>query len=272
MADTTYRDIDGQNEGVAAESAKRFPSECALMEEAVAASLSLFGTISRNAAGLDARRQDLLAFFYRNSIYLSASYHLIRRGLLDPAGNNMRTVFETILWQYAYLTDDGIYANYREMARMDGDKLKLLKDGKWSNTKERALENLRRKYSFQKMMKELYSKESYEKLFYSQYWAFCQKSHSSTFGINHNTPNMEGGMTFGREGDAEEVRGNLRAALYLCAENLICFLNCFAGILGQETIDETLAVANRINRLIPPSPGLAPDTKKLPFVLRFREV
>jgi hypothetical protein len=271
MAQTTFSGIIGQNDAVFSESARRFPAECALMEEIIGASFSLYRSLSRDA-GLGGRSQDLLAFFYRNCVYLSASYQLIRRGLLDPAANNMRTVFETIIWQYAYLTDDAIYANFREMGTMDGDKLKLIKAGKWSNTKERALENLRRKYSFQKMVKQLYSKGHYEKLFYSQYWAFCQKSHSSTFGINHNTPNMAGGMTFGNPADSDEVRGNLAAALYLSCENLVCFLNCFSGRLPQARIDEALGMANRINQAIPPSPGLAPDTKTLPFVIRLREV
>jgi len=263
--------ITSMHESVFTESSRRFPADCALLEEAIAASFSIYGSFSRKAT-LDGRGQDLLALFYRNCVYLSASYQLIRRGMLDPAGNNMRTVFETIIWQYAYLTDDAIYANFREMDNLDADKLKLIKGGKWSNTKERALENLRRKYSFQKTMKQLYSKERYEKFFYSQYWAFCQKSHSSIFGINHNTPNMDGGKTFEKAGDAEEVHGNIMAALYLCAENLICFLNCFPDALPQEGIDLALAITNRINRAIPPSYGLAPDTKTLPFILRFREV
>ncbi len=201
--------IAALNEKVYSESARRYPAECSLIEEAVSASFSLYGSLSHDAK-LDSRGQDLLAFFYRNCIYLSASYQLIRRGLLDPAGNNMRTVFETIIWQYAYLTDDGIYANYREMSALDGEKLMLIKSGKWSNTRERALENLRRKYSFQKMLKALYSKEHYERLFYSQYWAFCQKSHSSIFGINHNTPTMGMGTTL--DSSVGELHGNLSAA------------------------------------------------------------
>jgi hypothetical protein len=266
----TFGAIKARHERVQEKTGKDFAPECALMEEAISDSVSLYLRVARGR-GLDERRQYLLAFFYRNCIYLSASYQLIRSGLLDPAGNNLRTVFETILWQYAYLTDEGIYANFREIAALEGEKLRLIKQGGWSNTKERSLENLRRKYSFQKMMKRLYPKERYEKFFYSQYWAFCQKSHSSIFGINHNTPNMEGGSTFDKTGDAGEVRGNLASALYLAAENITCFLNCFSTLLGQEEIDGALSLANRINLGIPPSPGLAPDVNGLPFVLRYRE-
>jgi hypothetical protein len=244
-------------------------NECALLEESISASFSMFFGLEGKEK-LDGRSQYLLALFYRNCIYLSASYRLMREGMLDPAGNNLRTVFETIIWQYAYLTDDDIYSNYREMAALDDEKLRLIKDGNWSNTKERALENLRRKYSFQKMMKALYSKGHYEKFFYSQYWAFCQKSHSSIFGINHNTPTMGMGTTL--DASAGELRGNLSAALYLCAENLICFLNCFSQQLSQERIDSALAMINKINRSIPPSLSLAPDTRALPFQLTFREV
>ncbi len=251
-------------------SGKEFGRECSLIEEGVSASYSMYLEIARQGK-LDERRQYLLAFFYRNCVYLSAAYKLVRSGMLDPAGNNLRTVYETIIWQYAYLTDDGVYSNFREMIESDGQKLELIKQGRWSNTKERALENLRRKYSFQKMMKRLYTKERYEKFFYSQYWAFCQKSHSSIFGINHNTPNMDGGRTFDNAGDAEEARGYLTATLYLCAENMVCLLNCFPSSLTQERIKDAMSLANRINRAIPPAYGLAPEGKELPFVLRFRE-
>lgn len=253
-------------------SAGLFGAERSLADGAISSSFSLYHSLARVVPKGDGRAQDLLALFYRNCIYLSASYQLTIRGLLDPAGNNMRTVFETVIWQYAYLTDDAIYANFREMGRMDEEKLMLIKQGKWSNTKERALENLRRKYSFQKMLKLLYTKERYELLFYSQYWAFCQKSHSSIFGINHNTPNMGGGTTLDSPGGEEEMRGHMSALLFLCAENLTCALNCFGEGIRQERIDEALGAVNRTNRAIPPSPGLAPDTKELPFSVRLREL
>ncbi len=262
------------NDEVFAETALKYPEECQLAEDAIHASFSAFGALSRSSGtggGLDSRKQDLLAFFYRNCVYLLSSYQLARRGLLDPAGNNLRTVFETVVWQYAYLTDDEVYANFAGMSAMDGEKLRLIKSGAWSNTKERALENMRRKYSFQKMMKRLYSKERYERFFYSQYWALCQKSHSSVYGINHNTPNMHGGKTFDSPGDSEEARGMLYAILYLCAENLTCFLNCFHGRMNQGEIDSALGQINRINRRIPPALGLAPDTRKMEFSERFRE-
>lgn len=266
----TFSGLDGRYRRVHEISGRHFAPECALIEEAVPASFSIYLEMARFAK-LDERQQYLLAFFYRNCVYLSAAYRLIRSGMSDPAGNSMRTIFETIIWQYAYLSDDGIYANFREMAAMDEEKLSLVKAGGWSNTKERALENLRRKYSFQKMMKKLYSKERYERLFYSQYWALCQKSHSSVFGINHNTPNMSGGSTFDGKEDASEVRGSMMAVLYLCAENLICLLNCFPAILPKKAKDSALGLANRINRAIPASPGLAPDTVPLEFTVRFRE-
>jgi len=264
-----YKGLEGLYDAAREGSGGICRTECALLEESISASFSMFFSLEGKEK-LDDRRQYLLALFYRNCVYLSASYRLVREGMLDPAGNNMRTVFETIIWQYAYLTDDGVYSNYREMAALDGEKLGLIKGGKWSNTKERALENLRRKYSFQKMLKALYSKEHYERLFYSQYWAFCQKSHSSIFGINHNTPTMGMGTTL--DSSAGELRGNLSAALYLSAENITCFLNCFSQLLPQERIDGALATLNGINRSIPPSLSLAPDTKALPFQLKFREV
>lgn len=263
-----YQGLEGLYGRMRKASLSAFPAESMLLEESLAGSFRLFLEL-KGRGGLDDKSQYLLALFYRNCVYLSAAYRLLREGMLDPAGNNMRTVFETIIWQYAYLTDGDIYSNYLEMAALDGDKLTLIKAGKWSNTKERALENLRRKYSFQKVMKALYSKERYEKFFYSQYWAFCQKSHSSTFGINHNTPTMGMGTTL--DSGTGELKGNLLAALYLCAENMTCFLNCFSSLLPQGRIDRALALINRINRGIPPSLGLAPDTKELPFLVKFRE-
>jgi len=241
------------------------------MEESLAFSFSLFGALAPSGK-LDALQKDLLALFYRNCIYLDASYRLIRNGLLDPAGNNMRTVFETIIWQYAYLTEKDIYGNFREMKMMDEKKLASLKAGSWSNTKERALENMRRKYSFQKMLKRLYGKEHYERLFHSQYWAFCQKSHSSLFGINHNTPNMSGARTTSTPPGVEEMRGNLSASMYLCAENLLLFLNCFSQAMGGEQVGRALESLGRINRSLPPSPSLAPEGRNLPFTLRLRAV
>ena len=246
-----------------------FEKECGLIEEALAFSFASYTELAKTAK-LDERKKYLLAFFYRNCVYLSATYHLARKGMLDPAGNNMRTVFETIIWQYAYLSDDAIYGNFKEIDALEGEKLKSIKEKKWSNTKERALENLRRKFSFQKMMKTLYSKEVFEKFFFNQYWAFCQKSHSSIFGLNYNTPTMDCGTTLDRGQD--ELKGNLSALLYLLSENLICFLNCFSKSMAQEKIDQMLALTNKINKNIVPALSLAPDTKKLEFVIRFKEI
>jgi hypothetical protein len=265
----SFDSIRERYEHVYLQTGRLFEQQCRLAEDALAASFSAYFELSRKG-GMDERSEYLAAFFYRNCVYLSATYQLIRSGMVDPAGNNMRTIFETIIWQYAYLLDEGIYDNFRAMAELDREKLRSMRDGGWSNTKERRLENLRRKYSFQKMMKKLYSKGLYEKFFFNQYWALCQKSHSSIVGVNYNTPNMQGSTTL--EKRPAEIKENLSAALYLTAENLICFLNCFSGRLGQDRIDGLLERVNAINRGIPPALGLSPDTKKLEFTLRFREV
>ncbi|MFH0737225.1 MAG: hypothetical protein V1827_01250 [Candidatus Micrarchaeota archaeon] len=250
------------------ESGRLYPGETALAEEAIASSFRAYVSLIPRAAK-DPRQSHLLSLFYRNCVYLSASYQLIRRGMLDPAGNNMRTVFESVVWQYAYLTDDGIYRDVMALEELERLKLGAVKSRSWSNTKERELENLRRKHSFQKMMKTLYSKDAYEGFFFNQYWALCQKSHTSIFGANLNTPTMEMGTTLDKH--PEEIRGNLSALLYLCAENLICFLNCFWKAMPQKDIDEALSLTNRINKNIPPARTLAPDTKILEFVLRFKD-
>jgi len=292
-----YRDLEGAYNRVAVASAKGFPKECAMMEESIAFSFSAYYELVKNTATnpdtaksastkpnttnpastnttkLDERSQSLAALFYRNCVYLSAAYRLVREGMLDPAGNNMRTVFETIVWQYAYLCDEGMYANFKEVSDLEAQKLDSLPKKSWSNTKERELENMRRKYSFQKAMKALYSKETYEKFFFSQYWMLCQKSHSSMFGVNYNTPTMEGKTTMDKvpEG-SEELGSNLSALLYLAAESLHCFLNCFPDKLSKDNTDSILAFTNKINKSIPPSLSLAPDTKELPFTARFREL
>jgi hypothetical protein len=259
---------------VHAQSGRMFAGECALIERAASFSFSSYFALAASGARLDGRAQHLAALFYRNCIYLSAAYQMARRGMPDPAGNNMRTVFETIVWQYGYMCDDAIYSNYLEINKLEEEKFRSLaaKAPAWSNTRERALENLRRKHSFQKAMKTLYSKDVSGKFFSNPYWVLCQKAHSSIFGANYNTPNMEGTTTL--EKRPEELRDTLRALLYLCAENLTCYLNCFAGIIPQERIDAVLAFNNDINRKIPPAQGLVPDTHrdKLQFTLRFREI
>jgi len=252
-----------------AASGKLFQEECSLIEVGVSSSLNRYLLLAPKVRK-DKRKSQILALFYRNCIYIFAAYNLIRRGMLDPAGNNMRTVFETIVWQYAYLTEDRIYEDSMALESLEEQKLKLIKAKKWSNTKERNLQNLRRKNSFQKAMKKLYSKRAYERFFFNQYWALCQKSHTSIFGANLNTPTMAMGTTLDRQ--PGEIKGNLSALLYLCAENLICFLNCFWDIMDQKDIDTALVLANRINKSIPPALTLAPDTKKLEFTLRFKEV
>ena len=260
--------LSSLHDRVFAESGRLFPGESSLAEDAISSSFKAYVSLIPKAAK-DPRQSHLLALFYRNCIYLSATYYLIRRGMLDPAGNNMRTVFESVVWQYAYLTDDEIYRDVMALEALEEQKLKAVKTKSWSNTKERELENLRRKHSFQKAMKKLYSKEAYEGFFFNQYWALCQKSHTSIFGANLNTPTMEMGTTLDKH--PEEIRGNLSALLYLCAENLICFLNCFWELMPQKDIDDALALTNRINRSIPPARTLAPDTKILEFILRFKE-
>ena len=265
----TYEDIESLHRKVHEASGKLFSAECALAEEAISSSFGSYAAIAKGGK-LGAKSQHLLALFYRNCVYLSAAYELMRRGMLDPAGNNLRTVFETIVWQYAILCDGEVYANIEDIDALEGQKLALVRSKKWSNTKERELENLRRKHNFQKVMKKLYSKEVFERFFFNQYWALCQKSHASVFGANNNTPNMEGGTTI--EKRPEELKGNLFALLYLCAENLTCFLNCFSTECGHERTAALLALANRINKSVPPALGLAPDTKALEFIVRFREV
>ncbi len=274
MADTGgYAGLERLYARVHAQSGRMFAGECALTERAASFSFSSYFTLAASAGNqLGPKHQRLAALFYRNCVYLSAAYQMARRGMPDPAGNNMRTVFETIVWQYAYLCDDGIYANFQEISGLEGEKFRLLAGGKWSNTRERALENLRRKHSFQKAMKALYSRDVFEKFFSNPYWVLCQKAHSSLFGANYNTPNMEGTSTM--EKRPEEIRDTLRALLYLWAENLTCFLNCFAGHLPQERVVRVLAFTNEVNLKIPPAPGLVPDTHqgKLKFTLRFREI
>jgi hypothetical protein len=248
-------------------SGKLFATECKSAEHVLSISFSAYTDVAKHAT-LDEKHQYLLAFFYRNCIYLSATYNLIRQGMLDPAGNNMRTIFETIIWQYAYLCDEAIYTNFKQITEIESEKLKLIRQRKWSNTKERNLENMRRKYNFQKMMKSIYSKELYEKFFFSQYWMMCQKSHTSIFGINYNTPNMHGTTTL--ENNPKELRGNLHALLYLYVENLTCFLNCFYNTISQDKIDLLLRDINTINKQFPVSLSLVPDTKKLEFNSQFK--
>lgn len=120
------------------------------------------------------------------------------------------------------------------------------------------------------MMKSLYSKEVFEKFFFNHYWALCQKSHSSIFGINNNTPTMDCKTTMDKRPD--EIKGNLSAALYLLSENLICFLNCFSKSISQEKTDLMVQTINDVNKNIIPALSLAPDMKTLGFQIRFREV
>ncbi len=268
-----YDELSGRYEHVYVQSGKMFEKECLLAEQAIANSFAVYqDLVLASREKLDARAQHIAALFYRNCVYLSAAYHLIRNGMLDPAGNNLRTVFETIIWQYAYMCDDDIYSNYLEIEKLDSQKLMQLPQRKWSNTKERDLENLRRKYNFQKMMKSLYSKDVFEKFFFNQYWILCQKSHSSIVGANLNTPTMEGLTTM--EKNPKEISDNLLALAYLCSENLICYLNCFGGHLQQKKIDEVLKITNQLTGSIPPAMSLAPDAvkKELRFVVRFREI
>ncbi|MBN1170150.1 hypothetical protein JXA56_03935 [Candidatus Micrarchaeota archaeon] len=242
-----------QHKDVFDESAKF--AECSKIEKALEFSFQA----SSRLRNLSPKQEDLAALFYRNCIYLSAAYKLIRFGMIDPAGNNLRTVFETIIWQYAYLANDAIYQNFKEAKELEKEKLK----GQWSNTRERKLSNLRRKYNFQKMMKQIYSKDIYEKFFFNQYWVLSQKSHVSLFGANFNTPTMEGKTTMDKA--PEQIERNLTAVLYLIAENLLCFLNCFPAE-GERIIE----FVNEINAIIPPALSLAPEGME--FTIKFREV
>ncbi|MEW6036249.1 MAG: hypothetical protein AB1529_06560 [Candidatus Micrarchaeota archaeon] len=263
-----FERLRGLYEHVHVQTGALFSRECALAEDALAFCFASYGPVAGRKP--DGKTSRMLALFHRNCVYLSAAYQLIRLGMLDPAGNNMRTVFETIVWQYAYLTDDSLYRESVGIEELETQKLALVKSGQWSNTRERRLENLRRKHGFQKAMRNLYSKEVYEKFFFNQYWALCQKSHTSIFGANLNTPTMEGATTLEKAPD--EIRGSLSALLYLCAENLILFMNSFHALMVQGEIDAAISFTNRINRSIPPALGLAPDGKKLEFTLHYREV
>ncbi|HSB46494.1 MAG TPA: hypothetical protein VLD37_00655 [Candidatus Bilamarchaeum sp.] len=262
-----YESLRDKYESVYSGCGKRFPGDCKAIESALAFSFALSSSMRQRK--LDDKKGFLLAFFYRNSVYLSAAYHMARMGMLDPAGNNLRAVFETIIWQYAYLFEDGYFQAFMKINAMERDKFAKIRQKAWSNTKERALENLRRKYNFQKMMKKLYTKEYFESFFFNQYWVLSQKSHSGLFGVNNNTPSMEGQTTL--EKSPGEMKDNLTAILYLSAENLICFLNCFSDELSPGQVGDALKEANRINAFIPPAQSLAPDTKKPEFSIRLRK-
>jgi hypothetical protein len=261
-----YDPLRDKYESVYSECGKRFPRECKTIESALAFSFALQGGMQREK--LDEKKGFLLAFFYRSTVYLSAAYHMARMGMIDPAGNNLRAVFETIIWQYAYLYDDEYFQAFRKINGLEHRKFAGIRQKSWSNTKERELENLRRKFNFQKMMKKLYTKEYFERFFYNQYWVLSQKSHSGLFGVNHNTPTMDGLTTIQKS--PAELRDNLTAILYLCSENLLCFLNCFSGSIMQGRINDVLKNANGINEIIPPAPSLAPDTREPEFRIRFR--
>ncbi|MBU0527502.1 MAG: hypothetical protein ABH983_05555 [Candidatus Micrarchaeota archaeon] len=259
-----YKPLDRQYDYVSSQSKLMFSQECELLEDLIAFSFARYFHLNKD--GLSDLEQELAALFYRNCIYISATYRLVTSGLLDPAGNNLRTVFETIIWQYAYKCELEIFENQREMNQLEEQKLA----NEWSGTKERKLQNLRRKYSFQKMMKNMYSKETYENFFFNQYWILSQKSHASVFGVNNNTPSMEGKTTL--EKNPKELQKNLSASLYFCAESLICFLNCFSKRLTQAEIDLSLKKLNQVNQIISPTAGLAPDKKNLEFTIQFREI
>lgn len=263
-----FDELQNKHRQVYLQSGQLYQDQCKLIENSVSLSFQLYSILSKNK--LIEKHQYLLAFFYRNTLYSSAAYQLVRMGFLDPAGNNMRTIFETLIWQYAYLTDEEIYLNFKKIDDLESEKMKSLKDKKWSNTKERKLENYRRKYNFQKMMKQIYSKKTYEQFFFNQYWILCQKSHSSIFGLNYNTPNFDGKTTI--EKNPNEIKDNLLAIMYLEAENLICLLNCFSEYLQQSQITQIMDFINKINSKIPPALSLAPDTKDLKFSLRFKEL
>jgi hypothetical protein len=261
-----YDPLRDKYESVYVECGRRFPRDCKTIESSIAFSFALQARLRQEK--LDEKKEFLLAFFYRNTVYLSASYHMARMGMLDPAGNNMRTIFETIIWQYAYLFEDEYFQAFKKMNSLEHLKFAAIKKKGWSNTKERELENLRRKFNFQKMMKKLYTKEYFERFFFNQYWVLSQKSHSGLFGVNNNTPTMDGGTTIQK--NPAELKDTLTAILYLCSENLICFLNCFGAELSQGEVSDIIKSANAINALIPPAPGLAPDTKEPEFRLQFK--
>lgn len=268
MSGPAYDALERLYAHVHGRSGKMFPEECRLAEDALSFSFSAYFALAASGNALDEKQQHLAALFYRNCVYLSAAYQMARRGMPDPAGNNLRTVFETVVWQYAYLCDAAAYGAYSEISRLEGEKFRLIRSGGWSNTRERALENLRRKHNFQKAMKSLYSREVFAAFFTNPYWVLCQKAHSSLFGANYNTPNMEGTTTL--EKRPAEIRDTLRALLYLCMENLTCFLNCFPG-QPEGRVSRILEFTNSVNRRIPPALGLVPDLHEMKFTLRFTE-
>ncbi|MBD3209798.1 hypothetical protein GF318_00265 [Candidatus Micrarchaeota archaeon] len=264
-----FEALETQYSNVRKAARRQFSEECSLLDELMAASFSFYYRLA-GTGRLDEKKQHLAALFYRNCIYLSGAYQLVLKGMLDPAGNNMRTVFETIVWQYAYLTEEEAYHVFRELSGLEAEKISLLSKGEWSNTRERRLQNLRRKQSLQKAMKRLYSKDTYEKFFNNKYWILCQKSHSSLFGTNYNTPTMEGLGTMKK--NPGEMRGMLLALLYLGAENLLCFLNCLSGDAPEGVRSAAVGLSNRINQKLGPEPSLVPDARQLEFTTRLREL
>ena len=236
----------------------KYPQLTKKIENAISSSFSLYYSIRNLILTQKTKDKTILAYFYRNSIYLSSSYSLILKGMIDPAANNFRTVFETICWSYAFDNEETFIA-FEEISNLENEKITK----NWSTTKERKLQNLRRKNNFQKMLKTIYT--DFDKFFSTPYWILSQKSHPSLFGANFNTPSMEGFATIDK--NPSEVFGYLRNCLFLLAENLLCFVNKFFALIDKKELTLLLSLISDLHNETNQNFSLVPDKLKTEYKL-----
>jgi hypothetical protein len=213
--------------------------ECKKIEDLLALSLVTVNRIViRNASKQNNKENVCLMFAMRNILYLLSSYQLITRGLFDPATNNLRTVFETII------------RTYEKYNNLDN----------W--TKEEKLESARRKFSPLKLFEIIYCDSTAKQLEKNVYWQLCHASHPSIFGLLLNVP-LNGQVDNGKIKSLEYSADPLKCTTCLAISNLVMLKKIFNDILTMEEKEKILELISRSKNNNEDEIVLVPDKEGL---------
>lgn len=175
--------------------------------------------------------QAFIAFLYkRNITYLQSSHLLACIGFIDPSSNLNRTVYETILRCYLFITEPKEADEYSQAIRAEKEK---------SYDRKKGVKYIREKLYSPKTCKE--HKEFYEQL--------CILAHPSIKGVAEDYP----------EHRPDRIKDNLSIILHLMYGNIQMMSECFFGLLNSQATKTIIPSMERIATTLEYVPLFEPD-------------
>lgn len=194
---------------------------------------------------LSSQKSFVWAYFRRNILYLQSGYLLVVEGFSNPCSCLHRTVYETILRSYLFITTPKEATQYYSVLK---------------TKKEEEFLKKRRYYGHSYLLKHLYRPESQAKL-KALYKMLCQSAHAEIKGLLLDFPAFQG----------TTLEDRLKVTLYLSygniqliAENFFVCLNDNLRNLMKSLMKE---IVTSLGNLVP---KLEPDKDTLSKMIKLK--